>query len=254
MKVPTRIALSVVTVTAVLALTWGAAVSLAGSTSPWKTPKAMAAKIRGSVPQIPTANTSAPSTITASTCHGLGNARTSGQGKTAVRKFTMFRCSATWARGKSTVWARALAGGSFCAASTGLAACPAAAPVAGDPRICHNPPAPVAGDPNRCARSAAEAALLRAMQANFANPDWRLGNVSCDGANLAWKCTFQQLNVFGIYYTSTIRFANTKGAWTATIVTTGGGGSSTCVAQPKSNTIAGKPSNWASGPTPTCTR
>jgi hypothetical protein len=249
-----RLTLTALTLAAVLALTWGATASLAGSVVPWKTPQAMASKIRGLVPQIPTANTSAPSTITASTCHGVGKARTVAQGKTAVRKFTTFRCRATWARGKSTVWARSLAGGSFCASATGLAACPAGAPVAGDPRICHDPPAPAAGDPNRCARSAAEAALLRAMQANFADPNWRLGNVACDGANLAWKCTFKELDVFGIYYSSTIRFAKAKGAWTATFATSGGGGSSTCVAQPAPNTAGGKPSNWAAGPAPTCTR
>jgi hypothetical protein len=191
--------------------------------------------------------------ITSSTCHGLGHARTSGTGGKAVRSFTTFRCTATWARGTSTVWARALPRGTFCASSTGLAACPAPPPAPGDPRICEDPPAPITGDPNRCARSAAEAALLRALRADFADPSWQLGNVSCDGANLAWTCTFMQLDVFGVYYSSTIRFAEAQGAWVAFVMTTGGG-SSTCTAQPDPNTGAGKPSNWSAGATPTCTQ
>ena len=214
----------------------------------------MASKIRGFVPQIPTANTSAPSAIVASSCHGLGKARTSRIGGKTVRRFTTFRCTATWARGKSIVLARALPRGTFCASSTGLAACPAAPPAPGDPRICKDPPAPITGDPNRCARSAAEAALLRALRANFADPSWQLGNVSCDGANLAWKCTFMQLNVFGVYYSSTIRFAEAQGAWVASVMTTGGGGSSTCRSQPDPKTGAGEPSNWSAGATPTCTQ
>jgi hypothetical protein len=137
-----------------LVLTCGADVSAAASPAARTTPAAMAKKIRGFVPQIPTDNGSAPSVITASSCRGLGKARRNGHGKKA-RRFTTFRCTATWAHGPSRVWARALPGGTFCASSTGLAACPATPPVAGDPRICHNPPAPPSGDPNHCARSAA---------------------------------------------------------------------------------------------------
>jgi hypothetical protein len=242
-----RLSLALGTLAAILAL--GCVPADAGSRVAWTTPKAMAAKIRGFVPQIPTSNTSAPSSITASTCKGLGAARVHAGRK----RFTTFRCSATWARGKSHVWARALPGGKFCASSTGLAACPAAAPAAGDPRICHDPPAPTTGDPNRCARSAAEAGLLRAMRVDFANPSWSFGNLSCDGANLAWKCSFQQLNVFGVYYHSVIKLKETSGAWSATFATTGGGTATTCTVQPDPNTRAGKPSNWSTGPVPTCT-
>jgi hypothetical protein len=228
-------------------------VSLARTEVASRTPKAMAAEIRGFVPQIPTANTSAPSNITSSACRGLGKPRTTGKGKTAVRHFTTFHCTATWARGKSPIWARVLRGGTFCASATGLAACPAAAPTAGDPRICHDPPAPPTGDPNRCARSKAEAALLRAMRANFSDPNWSLGDVSCDGKNVAWTCTFTQLNVFGVHYSSTIDFAMANSAWTANIAITGGGGTSSCVVQPSANTAAGKPSKWSIGPAPICT-
>ena len=124
-------------------------------------------------------------------------------------------------RGKSNVWARALPGGAFCASSTGLSASPATPPKAGDPRICGNASAPPAADPNHCALTATEAVLLRAMRANFANPSWKFGNLACNGSNLAWKCTFLQLNVFGIYYTSKIKFAQANGSWAATIHTSG---------------------------------
>ncbi len=239
-----RIALALVALGAAV-LAWGPAVSLAKSPAAFTTPKAMAKKIHGFVPQIQTGNRSAPSTITATTCHGLGAAHKG--------KFATFRCSATWERGTSNVWARALPGGSFCASSTGLSACPATPPAPGDPRICHDPPAPSTADPNHCALSATEAVLLRAMRVNFAKPSWQFGNLACSGANLAWKCTYLQLNVFGVYYTSTIRFAQANGAWAATIGTTGGNGTSTCTGQPDGTTAAGKPSNWSAGPTPTCT-
>ncbi len=226
------------------ALMWGQAVAPAASTATFTTTKAMAKKIHGFVPQIPTGNQAAPSTISATTCHGLGAAYKG--------KFARFRCKATWERGKSNVWARALPGGAFCASSTGLSACPAAAPKPGDPRICSRAPAPATADPNHCALTATEAVLLRAMRANFANPSWQFGNLACNGSNLAWKCTFLQLNVFGIYYTSKIKFAQVSDSWAATIHTSGGNGKSTCTGQPNAKTAAGKPSKWSTGPTPTC--
>jgi hypothetical protein len=223
----------------------GPSVSPAASAATFMTPKAMAKKIHGYVPQIQTGNQAAASTITATTCHGLGASHNG--------KFTTFRCRATWERGKANVWARALAGGAFCASSTGLSACPAAAPKAGDPRICTIASAPPTADPNHCALGATEAVLLRAMRANFANPSWQFGNLDCDGSNVKWKCTFMQLNVFGVYYTSKLTFAQANGSWAAKIVTTGGNGKSTCTGLPDSKTAAGKPSNWSAGPTPTCT-
>ena len=62
-----RIALALVAL-GVAVLTWGPAVSPAASTVARLTPKAMAKKIHGFVPQIPTGNQAAPSTITATTC------------------------------------------------------------------------------------------------------------------------------------------------------------------------------------------
>ncbi len=41
----------------------------------------MAKKIHGLVPQIPTTNTSAPSIISATTCHGVGKAHKAGATK-----------------------------------------------------------------------------------------------------------------------------------------------------------------------------
>ena len=239
-----RIALPLVALSAAV-LMCGTSVSPAASAATFTTPKAMAKNIHGFVPQIPTGNQTAPSTITATTCRGLGTAHKG--------KFATFRCKATWERGSSNVWARGLPGGAFCASSTGLAACPAAPPKAGDPRICSDASAPPTADPNHCALTATEAVLLRAMRANFANPSWQFGNLACDGSNLAWKCTFLQLNVYGVYYTSTITFAQANGSWAATIDTSGGNAKSTCTGQPDGTTAAGKPSNWSAGPTPTCT-
>jgi hypothetical protein len=207
------------------------------------TPAAIAAKIRGFTPQIKTDNTSNPSTITATTCKGLPPAR--------LKKFNTFRCSATWDMGRATVWARALPGGKFCASSTGLASCPAEPAVAGDPRICANAPAPSTADPNRCALSATQRAIIRAMPVNFNDPGWTIRNVSCTGSNLARTCEFSRDKTYGVYYNSTIGFKQVDGAWVATIVTTGDGGTSTCTVQP------GPPaggSRWAAGPVPTCTR
>jgi hypothetical protein len=230
----------------VLLLTW-TGVSQAKTRVAWMTTEAMAAKIHGFVPQIPTDNTSAASIISATTCHGLGKAHKAGKSK----KYSTFRCTATWERGESRVWARALPGGKFCASSTNLSACPAAAPVAGDPRICSDPPAPPTADPNHCALSASEASFIRAMMVVFDDPNWQPGNVQCKGSNLKRTCTFQQLGVYGVYYTSQIAFALKNGAWAATVATTGGNSPSTCTVLPSAST-AGKPSKWATGPTPTC--
>ena len=220
-------------------------VSVASAAAPptYVTPTAIAAKIRGLVPQIPTDNTSPPSTITATSCKGLPPAR--------QQKFNTFRCSATWSHGHATIWARALPGGAYCASSTGLAACPPGPAVTGDPRVCTNAPAPPTADPNRCALAATEIAIVRAMPVNFNDPGWTIRNVSCTGSNLSRKCTFSSHTAYGIYYTSTIGFAQVDGAWTATIVTTGGGGTSTCTVLP--GPPAGR-SRWTTGPAPTCTK
>ncbi len=58
-----------------LCLTFLPAASAATPPPVYVTPAAMAAKIHGSVPQIPTDNTSAPSDITATTCRGMGDPR-----------------------------------------------------------------------------------------------------------------------------------------------------------------------------------
>jgi hypothetical protein len=241
-----RLTLASAGLVAVLLLTW-AGVSQAKTRVAWMTPQAMAKKIHGLVPQIPTTNTSAPSNISATTCHGLGTAHRTR----TVRKYSRFHCTATWERGNAHVWARALPGGRFCASSTGLTACPAGAPVAGDPRTCSTPGAPPTADPNRCALTATEAAVTRGMAAAFNNPNWQPGNVACKGSNLKRTCSFQQLGVYGVYYTSKITFALKSGAWAATIATTGGNSPSTCTVLP-AHSAAGKPSKWATGPTPTC--
>jgi hypothetical protein len=234
---------------AAAALVACAVVSVAGAASnavaPLTTPKAMAAKIRGAVPQIPTSTADQPSTISASTCHGLGAAREG--------EFTLFRCKAHWDRGTATVWARALPGKKFCASASGMAACPKPPAAAGDPRICSNPQTSPTADPNLCARNQSELAVVRAMRAWFVNSDWQIGNVVCAGKNVRWKCTFLQFNVYGIYYNAKIHFVLAHGAWSATIAVKGDGDSSTCTVLPKPGNRAGKPSNWAAGPTSTCT-
>lgn len=221
-----------------------ALVSAASAAAPltYVTPKAIAAKIHGLTPQIPTDNTSPPSMITAASCTGLPPAK--------QQKFNTFRCAATWNHGRATIWARALPAGAFCASSTGLASCPPGPTIAGDPRICTNAPAPPTADPNRCALGATEIAIIRAMPVNFNDPGWTIRNVSCTGSNLSRKCTFSSQTAYGIYYTSTIGFSEADGAWTATIVTTGGGGTSTCTVQPGP---PGGRTRWAAGPAPTCT-
>lgn len=221
------------------------AVSLAAATTAYMTTTAMAAKIHGLVPQIPTNNTSAPSQITSTVCRGLGPAHNG--------RYATFRCKATLGNGTAVVWARALAGGRFCASATGLASCPAPPAVAGDPRICADPPTPPTADPNKCALGASELALIRAMKTNFGDPNWLIRNAACNGSNLTRKCTFSSHTAYGIYYTSTITFALADSVWTATIVTSGGGGTSTCTVQPDPSTAGGAPSVWVSGPTPTCT-
>jgi hypothetical protein len=241
-----RLALAGVALVGVLLLTW-TGVSQAKTRAAWMTSKAMSGKIRDLVPQIPTTNTSAPSIISATTCHGVGRShKANGQ-----RKYSRFRCAATWERGKAHVWARALPGGRFCASATGLSACPAAAPEAGDPRICRISSAPPTADPNHCALAATEASVIRAMVVEFNDSSWQPGNISCKGSNLKRTCTFQQLGVYGVYYTSHIRFALKNSAWAATIATTGGNAPSTCTVLPN-HTTAGKPAKWTTGPTPTC--
>lgn len=223
-------------------------VPIASAAAPlaYTTPQAIAAKIHGSVPQIPTDNQSPPSQITATVCHGLGAAH--------AGKFNTFRCSVTLTFGKAMVWARTLAGGKFCASSTGLASCPPPPATAGDPRLCTNPPAPPTADPNRCALRSAEAALVRAMQTSFESTSWTVRNLQCKGKNLSYSCTFSSMSAYGVYYTSAITFASGSGGWAATFATSGGGGTgNTCTVQPAPATAAGAASVWSSGPTPTCT-
>lgn len=241
-----RVTLLCAALAGVLLLTW-TGVSQAKTRTAWMSTRAMAAKIHGLVPQIPTTNTSAPSIISATTCQGSGKAHKAG----GTKKFATFRCKATWERGKARVSARALPGGKFCASSTGLSACPAAAPVAGDPRLCTTPGAPPTADPNRCALNATESAVIRAMVVKSNTPNWQPGNVACKGSNLTRTCSYQQLGVPGQYYTSKITFALGNGAWTATLATTGGMLTSTCTVLP-AHSVAGKPSKWANGPTPSC--
>ena len=90
------------------------------------------------------------------------------------------------------------------------------------------------------------------MKTAFQNPDWQAGNVHCKGWNVTRTCTFQQLDVFSLYYTSKIRFALTNGAWAATLATTSSTRASTCTVLPNAHTAAGKPSKSTTGPTPTC--
>ncbi len=184
--------------------------------------------------------------------HDLSRRRQGAQGGGAARSTRRSAARRLWERGKARVSARALPGGKFCASSTGLAACPAGSPVAGDPRICSTSGAPPTADPNHCALTATEAALTRAMVVAFNLPNWQPGNVACKGSNLTRTCSFQQLGVYGVYYKSKIRFALTNGAWSATIGTTGGNVPATCTVLPKAGTAAGKPSKWTTGPTPTC--
>ena len=156
----------------------------------YTTPKAIAEKITGGIPQLVTGNAAVPTVITASTCKGLGAAH---QGK-----FKTFRCKATYLNGQKTanVWVRARPGGQFCAASTGLDACPVAAPTIGDPRVCNKAPAPPTADPNSCALGSAILALNRAMSVKFAPPGstapppLTMLNLSCTGKNLKWHCVF----------------------------------------------------------------
>ena len=234
-------------------LTASVSLVLAGSAAAaaplfYATPASIAAKIIGPTPQLVTDNTSAPTSITATTCRGLGVAH--------AGKYNTFRCKSTYSGGTATVWARALAGGKFCASSSGLASCPAVPPTAGDPRLCSSPPAPVTAQPDGCALRAVESALTRVMTVSFSQPGWTPRNVSCKGKNLAFSCQFSSMTAYGIYYKSTITFKQVAGVWNATYVTTGvtsaGGGGTTCTAQPKPGK-AGAASYWSTGPTPVCT-
>jgi hypothetical protein len=209
------------------------------------TPAAIAAKITGSVPQLAVDNTAVPSTITSTTCRGLGAAHHG--------KFATFKCAAQASSGKATVWARALAGGRFCASPTGLAACPPPPALPGDPRLCAVTGAPITADPNRCALGSAEAGLVRAMKQTFSDPNWAPRNISCKGANVSFACQFSSFTAYGIYYQSTIVFFHTTGAWQATFKTAleSGGSGGTCTEQPAASK-GGTAADWSSGPAPTC--
>ena len=87
------------------------------------------------------------------------------------------------------------------------------------------------------------------MPVNFADPGWRIRNVSCTGSNLTHKCIFSSFSAYGTYYTSLITFAEADGLWKATLATTGGGGSSTCTVEPGAT---GGGSRWSTGATPAC--
>lgn len=206
----------------------------AGSALTYVTPQAMAAHVRGTIPQIDTGNAAVPSLITASVCTGLG---ASHQGK-----FNTFRCRANWQRGVANVWARARPGGQFCASSTGLDACPAAAPTVGDPRVCSNAPAPPTADPNHCALGSAILALQRAMSVKFAAPNIQLLNLTCTGKNLKWTCVFATSASSTVYHGAIVFAQSTAGKWTASV--------NGCTVSP------GAPSGgyrWRTGPTPVCT-
>lgn len=210
--------------------------ALAGAPLAYTTPAAMAAHITGGIPQIQTGNAAVPSVITASACTGLGAAH---QGK-----FNTFRCKVTYLNGQKTanVWARARPGGQFCAASTGLDACPVAAPTIGDPRVCNKAPAPPTADPNSCALGSAILALERAMGVKFAAPGIPLLNLSCNGKNLNWTCVFSTSQDRVVHNGSIVFAQATDGSWSANV--------NGCTVLP------GAPSGgyrWRVGPTPVCT-
>lgn len=215
--------------------------ALAGAPLAYTTPAAIAAKITGGIPQIQTGNAAVPSVITATKCTGLGAAH---QGK-----FNTFRCKATYLNGQKTanVWVRARPGGQFCAASTGLAACPAAAPTIGDPRVCNKAPAPPTADPNSCALGSAILALNRAMAVKFAPPgsppvSISLLNISCTGQNLKWTCVFSTSQDRTVHNGAIVFAQATNGTWSANV--------NGCTVLP------GAPSGgyrWRVGPTPVCT-
>jgi hypothetical protein len=211
----------------------------------YSTPAAMAARIHGATPQIRGNNYSAPSTITATTCRGLGAAHRG--------LYNTFRCSATWNGGKATVWARALPGKRFCASAASLASCPPGPPDAGDPRICSDPP-PLDADPDRCALAGAELSLIRGMKVMFGDPTWTIRNLSCDGSNLTWTCQFSSSKVFGTYYRSVVSFADAAASWSASIATTTvnqAGAAVVCRVAPLA-TAPGAASRWDTGPVPAC--
>jgi hypothetical protein len=218
-----------------------AAIPFATAAAPltYVTPAAMAKHIAGAVPQIPLGNSSVPSVISASTCTGTGAAH--------AGKFNTFKCKATWLSGQKTtvVWARARPGGQFCAAVT-LAACPAAAPTVGDPRVCSNPPAPPTADPNKCAVGSAILAVTRAMGVKLQNPAIQLLNLTCTGQNLKWTCVFSTSASYTVFHATTSFVQSKTGAWTASIATSVGN----CTVLP------GAPKGgyrWRVGPTPVCT-
>jgi hypothetical protein len=210
-------------------------------------PAAIAKRIIGSTPQIPTSSDIAPSNITASVCHGLGTAH---QGK-----YNRFRCSATWDPGQktSTVWVRARPGGQFCASSTTLAPCPAAPPSVGDPRVCRSAVSPYA-DPNHCALAAAAFVVSRAMPVRINDPSWTVRDETCKGDNLRWSCEFATHGQFGSFFKGAITFAqNAKGKWSARIAISGGGSANAAACKVLPGAAGSATSRWFSGPTPVCT-
>ena len=212
--------------------------ALAAAAPAYMTPKAMAAKLTGGVPQLETGNAHVPTVISGSICTGLGAAH---QGK-----FNTFRCKASYLSGQKTVvvWARARPGGQFCASVTGLNACPAAAPTVGDPRVCTTTEGPTA-DPNACSVGAAIRVLIRAGAVQFENPGFTVMNLTCSGQNLTYACVFSTSASYTVYHTSITFAQSPQGAWTATLVFPTG----TCTAQPGA---ASGGSRWTAGPAPNC--
>ncbi len=210
--------------------------ALAAAPLAYTTPAAIAKKITGNIPHIQTGNAAVPSVITATICTGLPPAHAGGT-------FNTFRCKATYLNGqkKANVWARALPGGKFCAASTGLTACPAAPATVGDPRICTLTGAPPTADPNYCALGSAILALERAESVTFQTTSFSPLNLSCTGQNLRWTCVFSTSADRTVHHAAVVFAQATTGAWSASV--------SGCTVLP------GAPSGgerWRTGPTPVC--
>ena len=239
-----RSALGGVVLAAACAIAPAAATSAAAPHLYYASVASIQSQILGPTPQIPTSSDQVPSSITASTCSGVGTPHN--------KLFNTFRCRATWAKGTALVWVRARAGGKFCASATGLASCPAAQPVAGDPRLCHNAPSPFA-DPNHCGLVSASAVIARAMPVMLGDPTWTVREQTCKGQNLTWSCQYATHGQFGTFYNGAITFKQAAdGTWSGSIVVSGGGGpGSTCTVVP--GTASGTISLWYQGAAPTCT-
>ena len=209
--------------------------ALAAAPLAYTTPAAIAKKITGGIPQIATGNAAVPSVITASTCTGLPPAH--------AGKFNTFRCKATYLNGqkKANVWVRALPGGKFCAASTGLTACPAAAATVGDPRVCTLNGAPPTADPNYCALGSAILVLERAEAVAFKTPTFSPLNLSCTGQNLKWTCVFSTSADRTVHNASIVFTQATAGTWSASV--------SGCTVLPGAPTGGYR---WRVGPAPVC--